>query len=199
MSLTVGFDPSWSGVGWCIARDGKPLAAGWYKPGTWRESDLLEFLRGQIEPQLVELQAQEPPGALPVRVVVERLPWSYRRPGSQVRTVYGISGCAHVIVALGCRRGWRYPWQVPPSGKREKPGWRQWWGIRGKGRAAKKANAVFQVEARGWGGYLAGLAPLNATGDGAQGDCAEGILIAVGASTRPAEGPKGPAAWRRKR
>lgn len=209
--LVAGFDAAWGGTGWCIATERGPLEAGHVvTDGAYRLvrlQSVLQSLEHRLADHTLALHRSDPPP----RAAIERLPWSYRRPGSQVRTVFGISGCAHVIAAWGTRRDWGYPWLIPPTDDRGKPkpgakprapapGWRQWWGIRGKGRPAKKRDAIRHVRALGWGDLLE-LLPLmsgddvDANGDGPRGDTAEGILIAVGAARHPEQAPRMPRRW----
>ena len=200
-ALTVSFDAAWGGTGWAICTEELPIWAGHIKPGRWREASLLAHLQQLDQLIVTEQIALE----LAPRVVIERLPWNYRRPGSQVRTVYGISGVAHVIFGWGCRRGWEYPWLIPPRDDRGKPkhgakprppqpGWREWWGIRGK-RPIAKARAIALVRTLGYGHLLDGLKPINAKGDGPQGDVAEAILIGLGAARNTSQAPRGPVRW----
>ena len=48
----------------------------------------------------------------------------------------------------------------------------------------------------GGGGWLDGHRPINAKGDGPQGDVAESILIQVGAARHSSQAPGSPTAWR---
>lgn len=199
--LIVGFDSAWNGTGWAICTEHGPIYSGHVRAGTWRIAGLLAALH-QIELLLVDERIAH--GGVAPRVVIERLPWSYRRMGSQVRTVYGISGCAHVIAAWGCRPDWAYPWLHPPRDDRKRgrsskplepdPGWRQWWQIRGKRPVAKRA-AIDIVTKAGWGRHLEDRPDIDKDGNGARGDVAEAILIGVGAARHPEQHPKGPRRW----
>lgn len=212
MNLTVGFDASWGGTGWCIATQDGPKEAGFIRTqGDYRMLKMVEFLH-QLDLKIAGYQVQLSPASPPPVCVIERLPWAYSRMGSQVRTVYGISGCAHVIAGHYARPDWGYPWLIPPRGDKKKPtkknpippptepGWRQWWGITGKGRHAKKRSAIRTVRRLHWG-YLLDALPLkggqdvDVNGDGPRGDVAEGILIAVGAAKHRAQAPKMPRKW----
>lgn len=168
--------------------------------GPHRLARCLAALRG-LEGELADEQLAR--GERP-RVVVERLPWHFAsRAGSQVRTVYGASGVAHVIAAWGCRQEWEYPWLIPPSRETRRggdpadaaPGWRDWWELRGKRPELKRA-AVRIVGAMGWGEHLDGLRAPDAKGDGAAGDVAEAILLGVGACRHETEAPTSPREWR---
>lgn len=204
--LTSGFDAAWGGLGWALGTQHGPIAAGHLVPDnkSHRMPALLDFLRGEFEHLVVEAQLELGPDDPPHRAAIERLPWNYKRKGNQVRTVYGVSGIAHVIAGWACRPGWLHPWLVPPRDDRPKrlrgntlprPGWRQWWGITVKGRAAKKRAAINLVHRLGWGHLLDQHADIDANGDGPRGDVAEGILIQVGSARHHKHAPATPVAW----
>lgn len=202
--LVVGMDAAWGGIGWSICTPDGPLEAGHYRPtATWREAQLTVWLREVLEPIV---QSHASTGRfLPPRLVIERLPWHYsgrRGPRGRAidptRTVYGIATCQAHCVSWALRPEWGAPWRVPPRAQKatDLPGWRQWWGIpAGASRGRLKQHAIRLVHGKRWGGLLLGLEPIDADGDGPQGDTAEGILIGMGGALHIADAPKGPRRW----
>lgn len=190
--LILGCDAAWGGWGWCLATEAGPLDVGHVVLGSraWRTAALREYLVG-LERQLagVELEVLGMHDPRP-RLVVEEVPHVYKR-GNQASTAGGVMRLVGALELHFCRRDLAYPAAVNPRT------WRAWWGVAGRGRAEKKASAIRIVRHRGWGGFLDPHPdPGPARDHGARGDVAEAILIAVGAAGRPAELPRGPAAWR---
>lgn len=206
MALVIGFDASFGGIGWCIGTERGPYEAGFYRPSsTHRMPGVMAFLEA-LELKVIEYELERRPSDPKPRVVIERVPWSYSRRGSQARVVWSIGGVAHMIGAWGTRRHWGTPWFIPPKDDRKwvrnrktprekQPGWRQWWGISGKGRYMKKRDAIRKVYSNGWGHLICNLRPLDDEGNGEQGDVAEGILIAVGGARNLSQAPKCPVKW----
>lgn len=197
MPVILGHDASWTGWGYCLANETKPIEVGHVANlgnRSWRWSDLRRQL-GELDALLTEAELLS--GAELPRLAVEVIPPVYSGHGNQAATGQGLGQLTGPILLWGTRPGiLAYPWELEPRD------WRSWWKIAGrrnpKGRAGWKAWAVELVGILGWRHHLE---PFPATGDdlGPRGDVAEAILIAVGAARHVAEAPRGPVrdpAWR---
>ena len=196
MSVTIGMDAGWGGLGWCLATAQGPIAAGHVVlDGTWQMARLASWLDGELGALLPEAELLRAPGDPPIRIVFEKPPMAFRGgagrgggpAGNQMAVGYGMGRLAGAIELWTVLRGLAYPWPV------ETAVWRGWWSIGGRGRAEKKRLAVDCVNKLGWSRFLLGHTWKGADGDGSIGDVAEGTLIAVGAARNIHQAPKGPA------
>lgn len=185
--ITLGVDPAWGGLGWCLATARGPVSAGHVvlSGRTWRWSATRAFLA----------ELDHTVGDQPCRLVIERAPAVYRgaergagKAGNQASVGLGLGQISGAMLLWGCRAGWAYPWEV------ETTEWRGWWNLRGcRDRAAYKAAAVWTARAAGWhrvDGVRAAWDALE--GRDGQADLAEAMCIAVGGAANAASAPKGP-------
>ena len=203
-NLVLGVDPSWSGLGWCLALNERPLVAGYERLSKpWREVKLAALLdkwdRLIVDASLVHLVDEDPRP----RVVVEQAPTRHKRRLANGRKVsnpgpiaFGLGEVTGAIMQWATRESWLYPWLIPP-GSSKAHGWRHWWGYGSRGARhpeAYKAHAVALVIGdRSRRAALDGFDHRDHMG--AAGDVAEATLIAIGGTRNNNQGPAGPRGW----
>lgn len=197
MNVVLGMDAAWGGLGWCLATEQRPVAAGHVvlRGAAWRWPALLRWLDTTIRPEITDGELLRGPGDPPLRLVLEEPPVVYsgasRGPagkpaGNQTATAYGLGRLAGALEFWwAANPELAYPWLVDPGR------WRKWWRLGGRGRVERKQAAVDMVETLRWGAYL-GYHKWSSASGGARADVAEAILIAVGAARNASEAPAGP-------
>lgn len=220
--VTLGFDASWTGTGWCLADQHGPIQCGHVGFGpprkrarksarnpnppllpTHRTAKLRAWLNGPMAWVLADAQLLRLPTDPLVRIAVEIPPVAFK--AGKASAYIGVGRLVGAIELWATRPTLSYPWVQEPGD------WRRWWSIapsrRGRDSETLKSEAIHQVRAR-WGaewldGYRMGGtyrrkgAPVGCRSQkaGPRGDVAEAILLAVGSAQHADQAPGNPERW----